>query len=301
MFEYNEKQTAEEQHTDGSFSICRPVPARCDGGAARGWLRMPDLRNHGARPHSLIVGGGGVFCENVLSYFSEAGEECWSHVIWYGYETYNMLVCLCVRWIRWIDCWSVPTVETVKNVLAESETSTSTAGVRARPGLGLEGGLVIVVVVCGLDLECHRELKIEIVWLAWEAKASKTHSPYPKILMGEENFDWWPKNRADSKEECPVVGGCSSRKAVLRNFSSHSSLLQSSQAIMIELISRLTSSCNANFCPSIGKGRQGKWGEKSTFPVIWVLSISRITVHYFTLWSGHKCYHQLERWIIQKW
>ena len=52
-------------------------------------------------------------------------------------------------------------METVKNVLAESETSTSTAGVRARPGLGLEGGLVIVVVVCGLDLECHRELKIE--------------------------------------------------------------------------------------------------------------------------------------------
>ena len=80
-------------------------------------------------------------------------------------------------------------METVKNVLAESETSTSTAGIRARPGLGLEGGLVIVVVVCGLDLECHRELKIEIVWLAWEAKASKTHSPYPKILMGEENFD----------------------------------------------------------------------------------------------------------------
>ena len=80
-------------------------------------------------------------------------------------------------------------METVKNVLAESETSTATAGVRARPGLGLEGGLVIVVVVCGLDLECHRELKIEIDWLAWEAKASKTHSPDPKILMGEENFD----------------------------------------------------------------------------------------------------------------
>ena len=56
-------------------------------------------------------------------------------------------------------------------------------------GLALEreGGLVIVaVVVCGLDLECHREPKIEIVWLAWEVKASE--NPVTRNVDGRREF-----------------------------------------------------------------------------------------------------------------
>ena len=79
-------------------------------------------------------------------------------------------------------------METVKNVLAESETSTSTAGVRARPGLGLEGGLVIVVVVCGLDLECHRETEDRDCLVGVGSKSERNPLTRPENFDGRREF-----------------------------------------------------------------------------------------------------------------
>ena len=77
-------------------------------------------------------------------------------------------------------------METVKNVLAESETST--ACIRARPGLGLEGGLVIVVVVCGLDLECHRETEDRDCLVGVGSKSEQNPLTLPENIDGRRKF-----------------------------------------------------------------------------------------------------------------